>query len=1045
MLTFNTIWIGSRAHQRLCAYIQHSLDWKRCRPTSLCLHSTLFGLEAVQTMEAVQTKRLCAYIQHSLDWKPCKPNAFVLTFNTLWIGSGADQRHSLDWKPRRPNIFEVAKAAGTCNSNVFLEGNRNAYGLRPVCHRAESKTGAAHVSCHARSKSCNTTLINDCIFNLCAYIQHYLDWKPRRPNVFVLTFNTLWIGSRADETFLCLHSTLFGLEVAQTKRLCAYIQHSLDWKPCRPNVFVLTFNTLWIGSGADQRHSLDWKRCRPTFLCLHSTLFGLEAVQTKRFCAYIQHYLDWKPYRPTSLCLHSTLFGLEAVQTNVFVLTFNTLWIGSRADQRLCAYIQHSLDWKPCRQTSLCLHSTLFGLEAVQTNVFVLTFNTLWIGSGADQRLCAYIQHYLDWKRCRPTFLCLYSTLFGLEAAQTNVFVLTFNTLWIGSGADQRLCAYIQHYLDWKRCRPTFLCLYSTLFGLEAVQTKRFCAYIQHSLDWKRCRPTSLFGLEAVQTNVFVLTFNTLWIGSGADKLFCAYIQHPLDWKPCRPNVFVLTFNTLWIGSGADQRHSLDWKRCRPTSLCLHSTLFGLEAVQTNVFVLTFNTIWIGSGADQRFCAYIQQSLDWKRCRPNVFVLTFNTLWIGSGADQRHSLDWKRCRPTFLCLHSTLFGLEAVQTNVTLWIGSRADQTSLCLHSTLFGLEAVQTNVFVLIFNTLWIGSRADQRLCAFIQHYLDWKPCRPTFLCLHSTLFGLEAVQTNVFVLTFNTIWIGSRAHQRLCAYIQHSLDWKRCRPNVFVLTFNTLWIGSGADQTSLCLHSTLFGLEAVQTNVFVLTFNTLWIGSGADQRLCAYIQHSLDWKRCRPTSLFGLEAVQTKRLCAYIQHYLDWKPCRPNIFVLTFNTLWIGSGADQRFCAYIQHSLDWKRCRPNVFVLTFNTLWIGSGADQTSLCLHSTLFGLEAVQTNVFVLTFNTLWIGSGADQRFCAYIQHSLDWKRCRPNVFVLNYIQHSLDWKRCRPMSLCLHSTLFGLEAVQTNVFVLTFNTLWIGSGADQRHSLDWKPC
>jgi len=31
--------------------------------------------------------------------------------------------------------------------------------------------------------------------------------------------------------------------------------------------------------------------------------------------------------------------------------------------------------------------STLFGVEAMQTDVLALAFNTLWIGSGADQRL----------------------------------------------------------------------------------------------------------------------------------------------------------------------------------------------------------------------------------------------------------------------------------------------------------------------------------------------------------------------------------------------------------------------------------------------------------------------------------------------------------------------------------------------------------------------------------------------------------------------------------------------------------------------------------
>ena len=201
------------------------------------------------------------------------------------------------------------------------------------------------------------------------------------------------------------------------------------------NVFVLTFNTLWIGSGADHR-----------------------------LCAYIQPFLDWKWCRPTSLCLHSTIFGLKAVQTNIFVLTFNTLWIGSGAGQRLYSYVQHSLDWKRRRPTSLFLHSTLFALEAVQTNVSVSTFNTPWIGSGTDQRLCDSINHSLDWKRCRPTSLCLHPTLSELEAVQANVFVLSFNTLWIGSGAyqplcvfsntlwigsgtDQRLCAYSQHFL----------------------------------------------------------------------------------------------------------------------------------------------------------------------------------------------------------------------------------------------------------------------------------------------------------------------------------------------------------------------------------------------------------------------------------------------------------------------------------------------------------------------------------------------------------------------------------------------------------------------
>ena len=205
------------------------------------------------------------------------------------------------------------------------------------------------------------------------------------------------------------------------------------------------------------------------------------------------------------------------------MLIVNTLWIGNGTDQRRCAYIQHSLGWKRRRPTSLCVHATIFGLEAVQTNVLVLTFNTLWIGSNADQPLRAYIQHSLDWKRCRPTSLCLHSTIFGLEAVQTNVFVLTFNTLWIGSGEDQRLWSYSQHSLDWKRCRPTSLCLHSTIFGLKGVQT-----------------------------NSFVLTFNTLWIGS----------------TPA--NVFGLTFNSL-----------------------------ALEAVQTNVSVLTFHTLWIGSGADQ--------------------------------------------------------------------------------------------------------------------------------------------------------------------------------------------------------------------------------------------------------------------------------------------------------------------------------------------------------------------------------------------------------------------------------------------------------------
>ena len=248
---------------------------------------------------------------------------------------------------------------------------------------------------------------------------------------------TVWIGNGADQ------------------HLCAYIPHSLGLETVQTKIFVLTFSFLGIGSGADQR-----------------------------FGGYIQNSFGWKRCRPTSLCVHATLFGMEAVQTNVFALTFNTLWIGNGADQPLCAYIQNSLDWQRCRPTSLCLHSTIFGLETV------------------DQRRCAYSQHSLDWKRYRPTSLCLHSTLFGLEAAQTNVFVRTCNNLWIGSGADQRLCAYIQHSLDWKQCRPTSPCLHSTLFGLEAVQT-----------------------------NVFVLTFNNLWIGSGADQRLCAYIQHSLDWK----------------------------------------------------------------------------------------------------------------------------------------------------------------------------------------------------------------------------------------------------------------------------------------------------------------------------------------------------------------------------------------------------------------------------------------------------------------------------------------------------------------------------------
>ena len=310
------------------------------------------------------------------------------------------------------------------------------------------------------------------------------------------------------------------------------------------------------------------------------------------------------------------------------------------------------------------------------------------------------------------------------------------------------------------------------------------------------------------------------------------------------------------------------------------------------------------------------------------------------------SLDWKRCRPTSLCLHP--------------WIESGADQRFFVLHSTLFGLEAVQTNVFVFTFNTLWIGKGADKRFCVYIQHFLDWKGCRPTSLCLHSTPFEAEAVQSNAFVLTFNPFWIGSGADHHLCAYTQHSLDCKRCRP------------------TSWCLHSTPFGLEAVQTNI-------------------------LGWACTKHSTLFGLQGVQT------------------NIFALTLNALWIGSGEEQRLCAYIQRSLDWKRCRP------------------PSLCLHSTPFGLKAVQTNVFVLSFNTVWIGSGATQRLCAYNQHSLEWKRCRPTSLGGRgqNIQPFLDWKRCRPTSVCLHSILFGLEAVQKHVVVLTFNTPWIESGADQR--------
>ena len=274
----------------------------------------------------------------------------------------------------------------------------------------------------------------------------------------------------------------------------------------------------------------------------------------------------------------------------------------------------------------------------------MLTFNTLWIGSGADQRLCAYIHYSLDWKRCRK-----------------NVFVLTLNPFPIGSGASQRLGAYIQ------------------LFGLEMVQA--------NVLGWACVKHSTLFGLEGAQTNIFVLTFNTLWFGSGADQRLRSYIQH-----------------------------SLDCKRCRPTSSCLHSTLFRLDLVQTNVSALLFNTLWIESGADHRLCAYIQCS----SVQTNVFVLTFN-------------------------------------------------------HSTLFGLEGGQTNVFVLSFNTVWIGSGADQRLCVYIQPLLKRKRRRPMSLCSHSTLFGLEGVQTTIFVLTFNTLWIGSGADQRLCAYIQPFLDWKR------------------------------------------------------------------------------------------------------------------------------------------------------------------------------------------------------------------------------------------------------------------------------
>ena len=120
-----------------------------------------------------------------------------------------------------------------------------------------------------------------------------------------------------------------------------------------------------------------------------------------------------------SLCLHSILFGLEAVQTNVFVSTFNPFWIGSGADQCFCDHIPPFLDWKGCRPTSLCSHSTLFGLEAVQTTVFVLTFSTLWIGSGADQRLRAYVQPFLERKRCQ----------LGAHIQHS----------WIGSGAGQRL------------------------------------------------------------------------------------------------------------------------------------------------------------------------------------------------------------------------------------------------------------------------------------------------------------------------------------------------------------------------------------------------------------------------------------------------------------------------------------------------------------------------------------------------------------------------------------------------------------------------------
>ena len=208
-------------------------------------------------------------------------------------------------------------------------------------------------------------------------------------------------------------------------------------------------------------------------------------------------------------------------------------------------------------------------------------------GSGADQRLCA-----------------------------------TFNTLWIGSRTRPHLCAYIQPVLDWKRCRPTSLCVRSTLFGLDVVQT----------------------------------------------------------------NVFVRTWNPF-----------LDWKRYRPTSLCLHST----------------------RGADQRFCAYIEHSLYWKRCR------------LISLCDIQHSLDWKRCRPTSLCLHPTLFGLEVMQTNV------------VCLHSTLFGLEAVQTNLFVFFLNHLWIGTVTDQRLHAYIQHFFcDFRPKTDSILyiyCNYSNASGTE------------------------------------------------------------------------------------------------------------------------------------------------------------------------------------------------------------------------------------------------------------------------------------------------------------------